>query len=232
MDKKLKEIWLDSHGFNVIDLYPYELIYGLIYKNLLNEMCGFKFSGYEYIYIDIGALNFLPQSNIFTDFSTRIAVEFDIHRYKQADEVSKEQMVIGLYLDGLTKIGLRDGIDCSAINKVTEIAKQYRTKTLLNIKNIDTKKYSLKISIPAISWIQPEPVYLSFYQKSLGRGKSICIGTANMIQASVWLHKITVSSKTIRIKSSSAVRFVELLKNHPSNIEYNIVDLLQEKIIE
>ncbi len=232
MDTRLNAIWLTPYGFNDIDLDPYGSIYELIYKNLLNERYNFGHPKYEYIYLNIGALGLLPQPDTPSEYLTTVEIEFDIDDYKLANEPTKELMIINLYADGLTKIALSAGMDCTAINNVRDIALQYRAKTLLNIKNINTEKYSLKISIPAVSWMQEEPVYLSFQQKSSGRKKTICVGTAKLIEAAIWLQKVTVSSKTIRITSSTSGRFTELLKNYPSKLEYNIEDLLSGRVGE
>lgn len=230
MNTRLKAIWFNTHGFED-ELWPYKLVCELIYRNLLNQNVDFTLPGYEFIYVDIGRKELLPVAEP-SSISTSVAVEFDINRYKQADENTKEEMVISLFADSLTRLAIRDGFATKPIDEATETIRQYKGKTLLNIKVVDTDKYYLTITIPAISWIQPEPVYLNLLQKSSGKSGAIRLGTAGMIQAAVWLQKVTVTATTIRIKSSTSARFVELLKELPQSMSYKMEDILSGKFEE
>lgn len=228
VDKQIRDLRIYYNGLPKGALYPYDYQYAAIFLNLLRKN-GLLCPGYHHLYIQVAKTfdDGLINSVAFEDWYVDGVSVIDFDSYKNQTEKEKEETVFNVIVNGLFDIAAIDKLNKSIIEKTVEEIKVKGLETELEYNTIENKNYKLKITYFSKSWEEECPIYFSVVEKSTGRSGKIQIGRARNSQIYLWLQKIAISGKTIKIKSSSSITAEVWLENKPKYMEFNIEDILK-----
>jgi hypothetical protein len=226
-DQPIRDLRVYSNGLPDRALYPYANQYGEIFLNLLRRdklMC----PKYHHLYIQV-AKTFdegLKNSFAYEDWYVNGIAIIDYNNYQKQSEKEKQETIFNLIVEGLKDIATIDKLDTSIIDKVIAEIKVNGLDTELIYNIVESKTHILIISYFAKSNEEECPVFFRLTDKTTNKTNKIQIGKAMDIQIHMWLQKITLTSKQIKVKSSNSTKADVWLKDKVRAMEFNIADIL------
>lgn len=227
-DKRVKDVRIYYNEFPDKALYPYDFQYVEIFRNLLrrsNLLC----PGYHHLYIQVsksfeeGLRRSLPQA----DWHVYGVSVLDYDTYLRSTESDKEQIVIDLISRGLLDIATVDNLDVSIITEITGRIKSTRLQTELLFNRVENNNHALMITYLSGSTEDQCPIFLRLFDKKTNQTGKIQIGKADNSQIYFWLQKISLTKKTIKIKSSGSIEADVYLRDKPRTMEFTIDEIMR-----
>lgn len=228
-DKTIRDIRIYHHGFPNKALYPYSLQYSEIFLNLLRRK-GFSCPTYHHIYIQVASsLNdALVNAISLEDWYEYGVAEMDFEEYKTLSEKEKETVVFDVISNGLRDIAEVDGLDKKLLEETISQIKETGLETELVLKTVEHKNYRLTITYYSRSMEDKCPIFFNLTEKETGKIYMAEIGKAEHSQIDMWLQKINLTNKYIKIKSSSSIRADVWLKDLPREIQFDMSEIKRE----
>ncbi len=226
-DQPIRDFRVYNNGLPDKALYPYANQYGEIFLNLLRRnklMC----PKYHHLYIQV-AKTFdegLKNSFAYEDWYVNGIAIIDYENYQKQSEKEKQETVFNLIIEGLKDIATIDKLDTSIIDKVIAEIMVNGLETELIYDIVESQTHNLIISYFAKSNEEECPVFFRLTDKTTNKTNKIQIGKAMDIQLHMWLQKVTLTSKQIKVKSSNSARAGVWLKDKVRTMEFNIADIL------
>lgn len=208
-------------------LYPYDYIYSEIFLNLLATE-GLMCPAYDHLYIEVATTfeEALKRSFSF-DFFARGPAVIDFDKYQTLSDYEKGKEVFNTILEGLMDIATIDNLDRNIIKKVAKKIEEKGIDTELHFKTIENDSYKLVITFFSRSMEDECPIFFNLTDKKNNMTKRKQIGKADNSQLFLWLQKITLTNKKIKIKSSNSIRGQVWLKDKPTEMEFEIAELMK-----
>jgi hypothetical protein len=208
-------------------LYPYDYIYTEIFLNLLARE-GLMCPTYHHLYIQVAKTfdKALEYSFSGEDWFVKGLSVIDFDKYQTLSNKEKENEVFQIILTGLNDIATIDKLDISIIDKVANKIKQNWADTELLLKTVENSNYNLTITYFSRSMEDECPVFFNLTDKTKNITKRHQIGKADKSQLHLWLQKVTLSKKTIKVKSSDSIRGKVWLKGKPTELEFDISNFM------
>lgn len=210
--------------------YPYDSQYLEIFRNLLSRS-DLRCPTYHHLYIQVAKNReeALRHSESFTDWYIYGIAIVDYEDYKKKNEGEKSKAVFNLICDGLFDIAEIDNLDKDLIQRTIDEIAEKGLDTELSFKEIDHKKYSLRISYLARSMEEECPIFFTIEDKDTNKKYRIEIGRADIDQIRLWLQKVSLTRKKIKVKSSESIRANVWLKNKKRRMEFELADIMIEE---
>jgi hypothetical protein len=228
-DKVIRDLRIYHQGFPKKALYPYSLQYSEIFLNLLRRK---KFScpTYHHIYIQVASsLNdALVNAISFEDWCEYGVAEMDFEEYRAQNEKEKENVVFNVISNGLRDIAEVDNLDMSIIEETINQIKETGLDTELVLKTVEHKNYRLTITYYSRSMEDKCPITFNLYEKETGKIYAAEIGKVEHSQIDLWLQKINLTNKHIKVKSSSSIRADVWLKGLPRELQFDMNKIKNE----
>lgn len=208
-------------------LYPYDYQYVEIFRNILASK-QFKCPDYHHLYVQVAESEEEALKNSFAleNWYANGISTLDYKEYLRKPENQKADIVFEVIVNGLKDLVEVDGLDGAILNETVTEIKKNKLETELTFGIYENKKYQLKITYLSRSMEEECPVFFHLYEKETGRNKKTQIGKADISQIYLWLQKVTLTNKVIRIRSSEAVRSQVWLRDKPRKMEFEISKLL------
>lgn len=209
-------------------LYPYDYIYSEIFLNLLIReklMC----PAYHHLYIQVTQTMNEALKNSFSleDWYVNGLVIFNYEQFQKLTEKEKEDKVFEIILSGLKDIATIDKLDIELINKVASQIQEKGVDTELLFKTVENSKYILTITYFSKSMEDECPIFLNLTDKMASITKRKQIGKVEKSKIYLWLQKITLTNKKIKIKSSNSIRGQVWLEGKETSLEFDIAKLMK-----
>lgn len=208
-------------------LYPYDFIYTEIFLNLLieeNLMCPV----YHHLYIQVAkTMNEALKNSFSEDWFMYGLVVFDFEKFKTLTEKQKENKSFEIILSGLKDIAIIDKLDIDTIDRVANKIKEKGLDTELLFKTLENSKYILNITYFSRSIEEQCPIFFNLTDKTSNINKRKQIGKAQTNKIHLWLQKVTLTNKQIKIKSSDSIRGQVWLKGKEASLEFDIAELMK-----
>lgn len=226
-DKLLRDLRLYYNGLPNKALYPYDYQYLEIFRNLLIRK-EFKCPTYHHIYIQTAESEEDALNNTFAleDWYSNCISLIDYQKYADGTEDEKSEMVFELISNGLKDITELDGLDENILRDTIEKIKSQKLDTELTFRTLENKKYELRITYLSRSMEEECPIFFNVREKETGKENKVQIGKADNSQIYLWLQKVTITNKLVRVKSSNSVRGEVWLKDKPRTMEFTWGELL------
>jgi hypothetical protein len=220
-NKRIRDLRVYNNGLPDKALYPYDFIYSEIFSNLLTRV-GLMCPTYHHLYIIIGNTisDALKNSISVEDWYVNGIAVIDYDNYQTLSDKEKEKEVFEAIVTGLKDIATIDKLDLGLIEKVADRIKENGMGTELLFKTAENEIYQLSITYFSRSMEDGCPVFLNITDKATQRTKRQQIGKADKRQLPLWLHKIILHNKKIRIEPSKTVLGQNWLKE--KQIEFEI----------
>ncbi len=228
-DKCIKDLRIFYSSLPNKALYPYDYMYSEIFLNLLARE-GLMCPTYDHVYIRVSKTFDEALRNSFSaeDWYVYGLAVMDYDRYQTLSEKEKEAEVFQTILSGLRDIATIDKLDMTLIDKVANHIKEHGLNTELIFKIIENETYKLVITYFSRSMEEECPIFFNLTDKTKNITKRHHIGKAENSQLFLWLQKVTLNNKKIKIKSSDSIRGDVWLKDKPKTLEFDIAELMQE----
>lgn len=227
-DKLIRDLRVYDKGLPNKALYPYDYQYSEIFLNLLarDEL---RCPKYHHLYIQVAQTmdEALKASFSIEDWYVNGLAVIDFDDYQQLSEKQKESRVFDLIVAGLKDIASLDQLDLGKIEKVIRKIAEKGLDTELLFKEIENNTHLLKITYLSRSMEEGCPVFFNLTDKTTQQTKRTEIGRADKDQLRMWLQKISLSRKQIKVRSSPSVRGEVWLKGMPMAMEFEIEDLMK-----
>jgi len=226
-DKIIKDIRVYT-DFSNKALYPYDYQYTEIFTNLLVKS-NFKCPTYHHLYIQISENESNALKNTFSieDWYVYGIATIDYEKYKKQTEKEKDQVVFNAISKGLHDIAKIDKLDILTLNSVIEKIKVKGLETELHYQTIDNNNHKLEITYFSKSREEKCPIYFNITDKNTNQSNRLKIGEVEKEQIHMWMQKITMTKKVIKIKSSNSVKADVWLKDLPRKMEFNISEIIE-----
>ncbi|CAN5690010.1 hypothetical protein BH10BAC2_BH10BAC2_04250 [soil metagenome] len=166
-------------------------------------------------------------SFFFEDWYVNGISVINYNSYLKLTEDGKMKFVFDAIVAGLKDIAILDKLDISKIDKVVKKIEEKGLDTELLYKTFENKKYVLVITYFSRSMEEECPIFFNLTDKSSDQTKRIQIGSADNDQIYLWLQKVTLTNKLIKVKSSNSIRGQVCLKGKPLIIEFEIDKLMK-----
>lgn len=166
-----------------------------------------------------------------TDWFTYGIALIDYKKYREGNEKEKEQIVFDCITAGLNDIATLDKLDQSVIDKTIAEIKIKGLNTELAFKTVENKNHRLDISYQVRSMEERCPVFFTITDKLAGKSNKTEIGRADKDQIRMWLHKVILTKKQIKIVSSESIAAGVYLKNMPKNMVFEIEEIFKSKVL-
>src|SRR5690606_16037476 len=127
----------------------------------------------------------------------------------------KSEMVLKLISRGLKDIAELDGLDLNILNDAIDEIEVRKLDTELTFRTFENKRYELRITYLSRSMEEECPIFFNVREKETNKQKKIQIGRADNSQIYLWLQKVTLTNKLIKVKSSNSVRGQVWLQGKP-----------------
>lgn len=211
-------------------LYPYDYQYSEIFINLLSKN-DLRCPDYHHLYIQVAKTKkeALKKSASMSDWSVNGIATINYEDYKKKNENEKSEIVFNLIYKGLMDIAEIDKLDKELIQKTIEEIKGKGLDTELTYKVKEHKKYKLKITYLARSMEEECPIFFTIEYKETSVKYRVEIGKADKSQIWLWLQRISLTQKKIKIKSSNSIRGNVWLKNKPRQMEFELADIMKKE---
>lgn len=211
-------------------LYPYGYQYIEIFLQLL-RLHGLHCPKYSHLYIQVGETKEEALQNAIQgeDWYINGIATINYKKYKSASKAEKEKMVFKVICDGLMDIAKLDKLDIKLIEKVIKQVKQKGLDTELLFRLIENKKYTLQVTYLSRNMEEKCPVFFSITDKESGKTVKKQVGKADNTQLPMWLQKITLTNKLVKIKSSGSVAAGVWLGQKAKAMELDIESLMAGK---
>ena len=227
-NKLIKDLRVYYNGLPNKALYPYDYIYTEIFLNLLARE-GLMCPTYHHLYIQVAKTIDEALKNSFSieDWYINGLAVIDYDKYQTLADKEKENEVFQTILKGLKDIAIIDKLDIDIIDKVANRIKENGKETELLFKTIENENYKLEITYFSRSMEDECPVFFNLTDKTKKITKKHLIGKADNSQLFLWLQKITLSNKKIKIKSSDSIRGQVWLQDKQTELEFDIAELMK-----
>lgn len=227
-NKLIRDLRVYYNGLPNKALYPYDYIYTEIFLNLLVKE-GLMCPNYNHLYIQVAKTNEEALKNSFSleDWYVNGIAIIDYDKFQILTDKEKENQVFQIILNGLKDIADIDHLDTTIIESVANRIKENGKDTELHFKTIENDNYKLIITYFSRSMEEECPIFFNLTDKTRNITKRHQIGKADNSQLFLWLQKITLNNKYIRIKSSDSIRGQVWLKDKPTELEFEIVELMK-----
>ncbi|HMQ48898.1 MAG TPA: hypothetical protein PKA00_15615 [Saprospiraceae bacterium] len=227
-NKLIRDLRVYYNGLPNKALYPYDYIYTEIFLNLLARE-GLKCPTYHHLYIQVATTidDALKNSFSIEDWYVNGLAVIDYNKFQTLSDKEKENEVFKIILEGLKDIANIDKLDTNIIDTVANTIKEKGKDTELHFKTIENDNYKLVITYFSRSMEDQCPVFFNITDKTKNITKRLQIGKADNTQLFLWLQKITLNNKKIKIKSSDSIRGQVWLKGKPTELEFEIAELLK-----
>jgi len=208
-------------------LYPFDYQYAEIFYNLLRRK-GLLCPIYHHLYIVVEKTmeDCLLRSVPYDDRYVNGLSIIDYNSYLNQTDVEKEQTVFSVIVAGLKDIADIDKLDTTIIDQTIAEIKIKGLDTELEHSTIDNEKYRLAVTYFSKSLEDGCPLYLNLFEKSSKKSNRIHIGIATKDQIYYWINSITITNKSIKIKSRSSAIADAYLKDKPRSLEFNIKEII------
>lgn len=227
-DKLIRDLRVYYNALPNKAFYPYDYQYSEIFLNLLtrNEL---RCPKYHHLYIQVAKTmdDALKASFAIEDWYVYGLAVIDFDHYQQLPEKQKERCVFDLIVAGLKDIADLDQLDKTGIENVIRKIEEKGLDTELLFEEIENNSHLLRITYLSRSMEEGCPVFFNLTDKTTQQTKRTEIGRAEKDQLRMWLQKISLTRKQIKIKSSSSVRGEVWLKGMPKAMEFEIEDLMK-----
>ncbi|SHE45788.1 hypothetical protein SAMN04488522_101251 [Pedobacter caeni] len=229
-NKLIRDLRVYYDGLPNKALYPYDYIYSEIFLNLLVR-AGLMCPVYDHLYIQVAKTmdEALKSSFSIENWYVNGLSVIDFDQYQTLSNKEKENVVFQMILAGLKDIATIDNLDQNVIDKVAHQITKQGTDTELHFKTVENDHYTLNITYFSRSMEEECPVFFNLTDKSQNLTKRHQIGKARNSQLRLWLQKITLSNKKIKIQSSDSVRGQVWLKGKSSVLEFEIAELMKSE---
>ncbi len=151
----------------------------------------------------------------------------DFDRYLNLSDSEKENSVFQTILQGLINIANKDNLDTNIIYNVANKIREKGKDTELHFKTIENNSHKLIITYFSRSMEDECPIYFNLTEKSRNITKRLQIGKADQSQLPLWLQKVTLNKKMIKIRSSNSITAQVWLAEKPTSFEFEITDLMR-----
>lgn len=227
-DKIIRDLRVYYNELPVKALYPYDYQYVEIFLNYLRKK-RLKCPTYHHIYIQVAKSIDMALKSTYTleDWYVYGISIIDYDKYLQQSEKEKEETVFNVIVNGLKDVADIDKLDYSIIQEVVLEIKEKGLDSELEFKTIENNNYKLRITYFSKSLEEENPIFINLTEKSTGKTIKKEIGRINNFDLYLWLQKITLTNKQIRIKSSDSIRASVWLKDKTRSMEFEIKDLLK-----
>ena len=227
-NKLIKDLRVYYNGLPNKALYPYDYIYTEIFLNLLARE-GLMCPTYNHLYIQVAKTFDEALKNSFSmeDWHVNGLSVIDFENFQILSDEKKENQVFQTILSGLKDIATIDKLDAIIIEKVADKIKEKGVNTELLFKTIENDNYKLEITYFSRSMEDECPVFFNLTDKTKNITKRVQIGKADNSQLFLWLQKITLNNKKIKIKSSDSIRGQVWLKDKQTTLEFEITELMK-----
>jgi hypothetical protein len=224
----IRDLRISCVGLPKKVLYPYDYIYSEIFLNLLARE-GLICPIYHHLYIKVAKTfdEALKSSFAIEDWYVNGLAVIDYDKYQTLTDKEKENEVFQIILSGLMDIAVIDKLDTNIIEKVANKIAENGTDTELLFKTIENNNYKLVITYFSRSMEDECPVFFNLTDKTKNITKRRQIGKADNSQLFLWLQKITMTNKKIKIQSSNSIRGQVWLEGKPVGLEFDIAELMQ-----
>ncbi|MBL0080548.1 MAG: hypothetical protein IPP53_16035 [Bacteroidetes bacterium] len=227
-DRLIRDLRIYYSGLPNKALYPYDKIYAEIFLNLLARE-GLMCPKYHHLYIQVAETmdEALKNSFSFEDWYVNGLAVINYKKYLTLTEKEKEYEVFQTILSGLKDIAIIDKLDINIIDKVANRIVENGMDTELFFNTVENSNYKLVITYFSRSIEDECPVFFNLTDKTKNITKRHQIGKANNLQLFLWLQKITLNNKKIKIKSSNSIQGQICLKDKPTLLEFDIAELMK-----
>lgn len=226
-DKLIRDFRVYSYGLPDKALHPFASIYSEIFRNLLVKerlLCPI----YHHIYIQIALTKELAIKKSITYenwFEYGVSV-INLDSFQTLSFTEKDKLVFNAIVEGIKDIATIDKLDIDILNRVITKISEKGIETELTFKIIENAKYKLEITYFAKAAVEEFPVYFNITDKGKNITKRHKIGEVSSLQIGLWLQKITLTNKQIRVVSSNSIRGQVWLKGKPTLLTFEIQELL------
>lgn len=227
-NKLIKDLRVYYNGLPKNAFYPYDSIYEKIFLNLLVEE-GLMCPTYHHLYIQVAKTIDEALKNSFSieDWYVNGLAVINFDKYQTLSNSEKENEVFQIILTGLKDIATIDKLNTDIIDKVANKIKENGTDTELLLKTVENEAYTLTITYFSRSMEDECPVFFNLTDKTRNITKRHQIGKADHSQLHLWLQKVTIFKKQIKVKSSDSIRGQVWLKGKPTELEFEIEKLME-----
>ncbi|KAA3438402.1 hypothetical protein [Rufibacter hautae] len=227
-DKLLKDLRIYYVDLPKKALYPYDYQYTEIFLNLLIKK-NFKCPQYNHLYVQVAkTLNDALMNSInIEDWYVYGLATIDFDNYLKQTEKEKENIVVQTIIDGLRDIAIIDDLDISIMNKIFSEVRLKGLDTELEYRTLENTYYKLKITYYSRSMEEQCPIYFNLTEKATNKTKRVQVGKADNSQINLWLQKINLTNKLIKVKSSDSIRAGVYLDDKPKEMVFEIAELLK-----
>jgi hypothetical protein len=229
-DKRIRDIRVYYNSLPNKALYPYDYQYTEIFLNILASK-EFSCPTYHHLYIQVAKTEEEALKNSFAieDWYVNGISQIDFENYQKESEDKKEIIVLETLIQGLRDIVEIDKLDETIFEETVDLIKKQGLNTELTYKTVENKNLILTITYYSKSMEEKCPVFFNLTDKNSNVTKRIEIGKAENNQIHMWLQKITLTNKLIKVKSSESVRADVWLKDLPRKMEFEVAEIMKEK---
>lgn len=184
---------------------------------------------YHHLYIQVAQTEqeALRQSFAIEDWYVNGIALIDFEEYQLLSEKQKEEKVFNIIVSGLKDIATIDHLDFSIIDNIVKKIQENGLDTELTFRTIENNSHKLQITYLSRNAEEECPIFLNLTDKTKNVTKCKKIGTADKYQIYLWLQKITLTKKQIKVKSSSTSHAKVWLQNKPDNMIFDIEELMK-----
>lgn len=227
-DKRIRDLRVYYNGLPRRALYPYDYVYTEIFLNLLARE-GLMCPTYHHLYIQVAKTTdeALRHSFSFDDWYVNGISIVDFDKYQTLSEKEKDRAAFEVILAGLKDIATLDKLDMKMIDRVAKQIMTDGVDTELLYKTIENDDHKLTITYLSRSMEEECPIFFNLTDKAKNITKRHQIGKADNLQFRLWLQKITLNKKKIKVKSSDSIRGQVWLKGKPTTLEFEISELMK-----
>ena len=229
-DTSLRDFRIYYSDFPTKAFYPYDYQYTEIFLNVLFDK-GLKCPKYHHIYIRVAETieRALRQATIYADWLEYGVATINYEEYLKKTEEEKASAVFDFVCDGLRDIAKIDHFNIELINEAIAEIREKGLDTELVYKIKDHKDYKLIITFLARSMEEKCPIFFNIEDKATSQKYRKYIGKADKNQIWLWLQKISLTKKKIKIKSSTSVRANVILKGMKREMEFDLGKIMINK---
>jgi len=227
-DKKIRDIRVYYNTLPNKALYPYDYQYSEIFLNILASK-EFSCPTYHHLYIQVAKSeeDALKNSLTYEGWYVNGIAQIDFENYQKESDTNKESIVLDAMIRGLRDIVEIDKLDKTIFEEAVDLIKKQGLDTELTYKTVENKKFTLTITYYSKSMEEKCPIFFNLTDKNTKVTKRIEIGKAENAQIHMWLQKITVTNKLIKVISSQSIRADVWLKDLPRKMEFEIAEILK-----
>jgi len=229
-DKRIRDIRVYYNGLPNKALYPYDYQYTEIFLNILASK-DFSCPTYHHLYIQVAKTEREALKNSFAieDWYVNGISQIDFENYLKESEAEKEIIVLETMIHGLRDIVEIDKLDENIFEETVDLIKLQGLNTELTHKTVENKNLMLTITYYSKSMEEKCPVFFNLTDKNTNVTKRIEIGKAENSQIYMWLQKVTLTNKLIKVKSSESARADIWLKDLPRKMQFEVKEIMEEK---